>query len=101
MKGKTGRSAIGNIWASGLAWAVIPNYGWRPYVVLCAAPLLPAMILRLKVKESPRYLLISGEAAEAAEVIVDIARGNQVGFPPLFLRFSRGNCRNCPLFSCI
>lgn len=66
----TGWSAIGNIWASGLAWAVIPNYGWRPYVVLCAAPLLPAMILRLGVKESPRYLLISGEQAQAAEVIV-------------------------------
>jgi putative MFS transporter len=72
----TGWSAIGNIWASGLAWAVIPDYGWRPYVVLCAAPLLPAMILRLRVKESPRYLLISGLPAEAAEVIVDIARGN-------------------------
>jgi putative MFS transporter len=72
----TGWSAVGNIWASGLAWAVIPSYGWRPYVVLCAAPLLPAMILRLGVKESPRYLLISGHPAEAAEVIVDIARGN-------------------------
>lgn len=72
----TGWSAVGNIWASALAWAVIPSYGWRPYVVLCAAPLLPAMILRLGVKESPRYLLISGRPAEAAEVIVDIARGN-------------------------
>ena len=73
----TGWSAVGNIWASALAWAIIPSYGWRPYVVLCAAPLLPAMILRLRVKESPRYLLISGLPAEAAEVICDIARGNK------------------------
>jgi putative MFS transporter len=72
----TGWSAFGNVWATGLAWAVVPDHGWRPYVALCAAPILPVMVARLFVKESPRYLLATGKRREAAEVIVSIAKGN-------------------------
>ena len=78
----TGWSAFGNIWSTALAWALIPTYGWRPYVVACALPLLPVMVARFFVEESPRYLLVSGRPEAAAKVILDIARGN--GTVPAF-----------------
>ena len=40
----TGWSAFGNVWASALAWVIVPRYGWRLYVALVAAPVLPVLI---------------------------------------------------------
>jgi hypothetical protein len=61
---------------------------------------------------SPNHHLILSQDdlssdSELEEEVVRLPRSkqqqakDQVGFPPLFLRFSIGKCRNCPLFSCI
>lgn len=69
-------SAVGNVWATGLAWGIIPAFGWRPYVALVAAPLIPAAIARCFYDESPRYLLVSGQPTRAMSVIREVARVN-------------------------
>ncbi|XP_024136534.1 synaptic vesicle glycoprotein 2B [Oryzias melastigma] len=71
----------GNILAAGLAWLVIPRtwahvslgaldfQSWRLFVVLCSIPSLSsALIFKLLMPESPKFLMEVGEEAEAIRV---------------------------------
>ncbi|XP_067091198.1 synaptic vesicle glycoprotein 2C isoform X1 [Osmerus mordax] len=71
----------GNILAAGLAWMVIPwswahfplgsldFQSWRLFVVLCSVPSLSsALIFRLAMPESPKFLMEAGQEAEALRV---------------------------------
>ncbi|KAF7648998.1 hypothetical protein LDENG_00148750 [Lucifuga dentata] len=71
----------GNILAAGLAWLVIPNtqahfslgkldfQSWRVFVVLCSIPsLTSALIFRMLMPESPKFLMETGQEKEAIHV---------------------------------
>ncbi|XP_073687842.1 synaptic vesicle glycoprotein 2B [Garra rufa] len=71
----------GNIFAAGLAWLVIPRtslnarwswldfQSWRLFVILCSVPSLSsALIFRLFMPESPKFLMEAGREAEALSV---------------------------------
>lgn len=71
----------GNILAAGLAWLVIPRtwahfsmgsldfQSWRLFVVLCSVPsLTSALIFRLFMPESPKFLMEAGLEKEAVQV---------------------------------
>ncbi|XP_036963068.1 synaptic vesicle glycoprotein 2C isoform X1 [Acanthopagrus latus] len=71
----------GNILAAGLAWMVIPRtwihfslgslnlQSWRVFVMLCSVPsLTSALIFRLLMPESPKFLMEAGREKEAIHV---------------------------------
>ncbi|XP_077425814.1 synaptic vesicle glycoprotein 2C [Vanacampus margaritifer] len=93
----------GNILAAGLAWLVIPRtwinfsmgrldfQSWRVFVVLCSIPsLTSAVIFRLLMPESPKFLMEAGREREAAHVFRQMfrlnMRGKVVTFPEFSLR---------------
>ncbi|TSK72162.1 Synaptic vesicle glycoprotein 2C [Bagarius yarrelli] len=76
---------IGGIYASAMAWAIIPHYGWsfsmgsayqfhswRVFVVVCALPCVSAVVSLTFMPESPRYFLETGKHDEAWMVLKQI-----------------------------
>ena len=68
--------AVGTILAAGLAWIIVPSFGWRPLLATSAVAALLVLWIRRSIPESPRYLTISGKADEAKRILADIARQN-------------------------
>ncbi|KAK1345175.1 hypothetical protein QTO34_013885 [Cnephaeus nilssonii] len=69
---------IGGIYASAMAWAIIPHYGWsfsmgsayqfhswRVFVIVCALPCVCSVVALTFMPESPRFLLEVGKHDEA------------------------------------
>ncbi len=75
--------AIGTIVAAGLAWLVVPRFGWRVLLALSAAPGLIIYFIRRHVPESPRYLLVNGRLEEMRAVLTQVANENGVPVPDL------------------
>ncbi|XP_061603779.1 synaptic vesicle glycoprotein 2C-like isoform X2 [Phyllopteryx taeniolatus] len=76
---------IGGIYASAMAWAIIPHYGWsfsmgsayqfhswRVFVVVCALPCVSAVVSLTFMPESPRFFLQMGKHDEAWMVLKHI-----------------------------
>ncbi|KAG7238606.1 hypothetical protein INR49_030680 [Caranx melampygus] len=76
---------IGGIYASAMAWAIIPHYGWsfsmgsayqfhswRVFVVVCALPCVSAVVALTFMPESPRFYLENGKHDEAWMVLKHI-----------------------------
>ncbi|XP_072113264.1 synaptic vesicle glycoprotein 2Ca isoform X4 [Mobula birostris] len=76
---------IGGIYASAMAWAIIPHYGWsfsmgsayqfhswRVFVVVCALPCVSSVVALTFMPESPRYLLEVGKHDEAWMILKQI-----------------------------
>ncbi|XP_054842983.1 synaptic vesicle glycoprotein 2C isoform X2 [Eublepharis macularius] len=76
---------IGGIYASAMAWAIIPHYGWsfsmgsayqfhswRVFVVMCALPCVSAVVALTFMPESPRFLLEVGKHDEAWMILKQI-----------------------------
>ncbi|XP_056137607.1 synaptic vesicle glycoprotein 2C [Lampris incognitus] len=88
----------GNILAAGLAWLVIPRtwalggltlQSWRVFVALCSIPsLTSALLFRLLLPESPKFLMEAGREAEALHV-----------FRLMFELNQRDKNRRFPVFS--
>ncbi|XP_057691841.1 synaptic vesicle glycoprotein 2B isoform X2 [Corythoichthys intestinalis] len=90
----------GNILAAGLAWLVIPRtwthfslgkldfQSWRVFVVLCSIPsLTSAVIFKMFMPESPKFLMEAGREKEAIHVFRQMFRLNMRGkrvSPPAF-----------------
>ncbi|XP_065147502.1 synaptic vesicle glycoprotein 2B [Paramisgurnus dabryanus] len=79
----------GNILAAGVAWLVIPRtslnvhlswldfQSWRLFVILCSVPSLSsALIFRLFMPESPKFLMEAGRETEALSVFQTMFRLN-------------------------
>ena len=58
--------AWGSILAALIAFLLIPRFGWQAGFIAGALPAFYAFVLRRSLPESPRFLLRSGRAAEAA-----------------------------------
>ncbi|XP_003216299.1 synaptic vesicle glycoprotein 2C [Anolis carolinensis] len=76
---------IGGIYASAMAWAIIPHYGWsfsmgsayqfhswRVFVIMCALPCVSAVVALTFMPESPRFLLETGKHDEAWMILKQI-----------------------------
>ncbi|XP_078456265.1 synaptic vesicle glycoprotein 2C-like isoform X3 [Lampetra planeri] len=76
---------IGGIYASAMAWAIIPHYGWsfsmgsayqfhswRVFVIVCALPAVSAVVALTFMPESPRFLLQMGKHDEAWMVLKQV-----------------------------
>src|ERR687896_2655392 len=68
--------ALGTILAAGLAWIIVPAFGWRPLLATSAVAAALVLWIRRSIPESPRYLAISGRRDEAREILAGIARTN-------------------------
>uniref|UniRef100_A0A1A7WVG3 Major facilitator superfamily (MFS) profile domain-containing protein n=1 Tax=Iconisemion striatum TaxID=60296 RepID=A0A1A7WVG3_9TELE len=90
----------GNILAAGLAWLVIPRtwvhvslgtldfQSWRLFVVLCSVPsLTSALIFKLLMPESPKFLVEAGREKEAIRVFRQMFELNMKGSGKTFLEF--------------
>ncbi|KAM4553636.1 synaptic vesicle glycoprotein 2C [Fundulus diaphanus] len=92
----------GNILAAGLAWLVIPRtwahfslgtldfQSWRLFVVLCSVPSISSAVLfKLLMPESPKFLMEAGREAEAIHVFRLMfelnMRGTEKAFPEFAL----------------
>jgi len=75
--------ALGTIVAAGLAWLVVPPFGWRVLLALSALPGLVIYFIRRYVPESPRYLLVNGHQEEMRAVLTEVANENGVPVPDL------------------
>ncbi|XP_009882551.1 PREDICTED: synaptic vesicle glycoprotein 2C isoform X1 [Charadrius vociferus] len=76
---------IGGIYASAMAWAIIPHYGWsfsmgsayqfhswRVFVIVCALPCVSSVVALTFMPESPRFLLEIGKHDEAWMILKQI-----------------------------
>ncbi|XP_029379298.1 synaptic vesicle glycoprotein 2C isoform X2 [Echeneis naucrates] len=90
----------GNILAAGLAWLVIPRtwahfflggldfQSWRLFVVLCSIPsLTSALLFKLVMPESPKFLMEAGQEREALRVFRLMFEWNIRGKGKTFLEF--------------
>jgi len=73
--------AVGTLVAAGLAWLIVPRFGWRWLLAISALPGLIVFLIRRSVPESPRYLMVSGKGEQAAQVLAQVARENGVSLP--------------------
>jgi len=72
----TGFWPLGQIFASLLAWLVIPWLGWQAFVASCTIPSIITAFARPLIPESPRWLLIQGRAEDATQVCCEMAELN-------------------------
>ncbi|MBN3311866.1 SV2A protein, partial [Atractosteus spatula] len=87
---------IGGIYASAMAWAIIPHYGWsfqmgsayqfhswRVFVLVCAFPSVFAIAALTTMPESPRFFLENGKHDEAWMVLKQVHDTNMraKGYP--------------------
>lgn len=82
--------ALGSILAAGIAWLIIPSFGWRWMFVFSALPGFILLAARRGVPESPRYLFTRGKSAEARAVLERVAAVNGTVLPQGELRLSSG-----------
>ncbi|XP_031242861.1 synaptic vesicle glycoprotein 2B isoform X1 [Mastomys coucha] len=75
----------GGIYASAMAWSIIPHYGWgfsmgtnyhfhswRVFVIICALPATVSMVALKFMPESPRFLLEMGKHDEAWMILKQV-----------------------------
>ncbi|CAL8247610.1 unnamed protein product [Lota lota] len=87
---------IGGIYASAMAWAIIPHYGWsfqmgsayqfhswRVFVLVCALPSVAAISALTTMPESPRFFLENGKHDEAWMILKQVHDTNMraKGYP--------------------
>uniref|UniRef100_A0A3B4XG87 Synaptic vesicle glycoprotein 2A n=1 Tax=Seriola lalandi dorsalis TaxID=1841481 RepID=A0A3B4XG87_SERLL len=87
---------IGGIYASAMAWAIIPHYGWsfqmgsayqfhswRVFVLVCAFPSVAAISALTTMPESPRFYLENGKHDEAWMILKQVHDTNMraKGYP--------------------
>ncbi|KAG6938773.1 synaptic vesicle glycoprotein 2B [Chelydra serpentina] len=76
---------IGGIYASAMAWSIIPHYGWgfsmgtkyhfhswRVFVIVCALPCISSLVALKFMPESPRFLLEIGKHDEAWMILKQV-----------------------------
>ena len=72
--------ALGTVAIALIAWAIVPQLpetGWRWILAINALPGLLGFWVRLSVPESPRYLLLKGDAVGAKWVLERVAAVNR------------------------
>uniref|UniRef100_A0AAR2K3N5 Synaptic vesicle glycoprotein 2A n=1 Tax=Pygocentrus nattereri TaxID=42514 RepID=A0AAR2K3N5_PYGNA len=101
---------IGGIYASAMAWAIIPHYGWsfqmgsayqfhswRVFVLVCAFPSVAAIAALNTMPESPRFFLENGKHDEAWMILKQVHDTNMraKGYPERVFSVSTKHCLVC------
>ena len=74
--------AAGAVLTAGLAWWLLPTYGWRTFVAACSVPSFVILVYRCFIRfESPRSLFIRGKKEEGLKVLEAMARHNGTSLP--------------------
>lgn len=73
--------AVGTVTIAALAFALVSTVGWRPLLASSALAALLVLWIRLRVPESPRYLLRAGRPEEARAVLARVAERNDAELP--------------------
>jgi putative MFS transporter len=71
--------AYGSVLASLIALLVIPGLGWRAAFLINVAPGVAVALLRRRVPESVRYLVLHGRAGEAQATVAALERAAGLG----------------------
>jgi hypothetical protein len=70
---------LGSLFVAGVAWMGLETFGWRGLAFITAVPVtLSSMAALVYLPESPRWLVVTGRATEAAAIIRDAAEVNGV-----------------------
>ena len=67
---------VGTLAAAGLAWILVPTLGWRYLLATSAVAALFVLWVRMRVPESPRWLMTKGREPEARAILNQVAREN-------------------------
>ena len=67
---------VGTLVAAGLAWLLVPTLGWRYLLATSAVAGLGVLWVRMRVPESPRWLMTAGREEEARAVLNTVAEVN-------------------------
>jgi putative MFS transporter len=67
---------VGTLAAAGLAWILVPTLGWRYLLATSAVAGLGVLWVRMRVPESPRWLMTQGREQEARDVLNQVAEAN-------------------------
>lgn len=67
---------VGTLAAAGLAWILVPTLGWRYLLATSAVAGFFVLWVRLRVPESPRWLMTRGREPEARAVLNQVAAEN-------------------------
>lgn len=78
--------ALGTLLAAGLAWLIVPHYGWRLLLAVEVIPGFLMFFIRRNIPESPRFLLIKGKTEQAHAVLEQVAQTNGRSLPDLPLQ---------------
>ncbi|THD22548.1 hypothetical protein D915_006723 [Fasciola hepatica] len=73
--------AIGSTFEVGLAYLILPRFGWRWLVFASAVPLVLFLFLLKFLPESPRYLVTANRLSEAEHIVQNMFRVNGVRPP--------------------
>lgn len=73
--------ALGTVFAAGIAWLIVPRFGWRALFAFSALPGFLLFAVRSGVPESPRFLFVKGRIAEAKAVLERVASANGTALP--------------------
>eukprot|EP00210_Caulerpa_lentillifera_P009077 g8661.t1 len=74
--------AFGSILAAGMAWLIMPTFGWHGLLLIAVLPALVLLSMLPMVPESPRYLVVMGMEQQATDVLSYIAKVNKSSIPP-------------------
>jgi putative MFS transporter len=67
---------VGTLAAAGLAWILVPTLGWRYLLATSAVAAVFVLWVRMRVPESPRWLMTQGREEEARAILNQIAAEN-------------------------
>lgn len=73
--------AVGSVFASSLALAIVGSLKWRYYLLIVSSPLLVFLIGSFWIPESPRYLMATGQVTECKRILERIAKANGKTLP--------------------
>ncbi|HEU5380165.1 MAG TPA: MFS transporter [Ktedonobacteraceae bacterium] len=74
---------LGYAFSAVSAHFLLPLFGWKSLFYVQALPALLVVVVRLKLPESPRYLLTAGKEEEAWRVAAEIKRRTGGNYDPL------------------
>ncbi|KAJ0031184.1 hypothetical protein Pint_13867 [Pistacia integerrima] len=72
---------LGTIFEASLAWIIIPRLNWRWLLALSSVPSFAVFLWHGLAPESPRYLCMAGQTADAHRVLEKIALKNGRNLP--------------------
>lgn len=72
---------VGTVVEAGLAWIIMPRWGWRWLLGFSALPAFLLLIFYALVPESPRFLILKGDKQGAMKILESVSKCNKTELP--------------------